>query len=1153
MGYVLLAQAQSSHAQASSPAVAATGPAATSAPAPETPPSADHLSPWYIILNGPQDLDDLWRRMERPDLVLIKGGQLVTKGDRGGPGGNRDGSTAWLVESVTVRGRVAGDFADLTVELAIVVKGAGPVWAPIRLHDQKLTGAREGVVDLSLRMVERQEWQVKLTGGGEHRIQVDLRAPVSVDPARKTLSLAIPEAASTTVELDFSRRESDILIGANEDFGQKVLADGKGTRLTAHLSPRSKLDVSWTNNADSGAENPPLLTAQGGIAIDIDAQQLRTRSSWSIRCVRGTTRSLELRLDDEDEVTELQLDDQATEAGIERVRGAGKLTIRLAERLRPGTEKRLVMRTRRSFAGQVARRISFAGFPLTHAREQSGAIGITQSANLWVGVATSQGLRRIPAGELPTDLRSRPSTSLAFEFLDQPFLLDLGIEVSPPLVRAESRTQFQIDTDRARSETTIELQWVRGRLFEVELGVAAGLQLVSVGPADVVESSHLTNVIAGRDPGGPIPQDRRLGIRLTPPGSGQNKVTLRLVGIQRIPSQGSIKLGLFTADQTTSASASYALVADRSLALALEGDTGRLTQSSDRKFPFQGPSGDWPGAFWRKEMSSPPLFLSDDGNSKYLSIRITRLARSLSLDTVLSAQVMARGVDVLERTTLAVRHGAVSSVEIRVPAVITDRWELLEKERFDREDLGREPDGARRYRLFFDRPVLDRSTLRFRYRIPLVPGLEAQSAREVTIPWISFKEGLTGPVKVGLSLAPEIVLDQAGPGWIRSPDDVRVEPPGEGPAIQFLERESSREARPFTFKALALETVPLPPLVVPRLLIKTVQGVDDASRSTAWFWVETHGLDFPFALPEDARWIGARVDGRVAGQVDYDPAKSQYRLRFPSDLGSRPVLVELEYQGSGQDAGSKWWPPRLLDGGVVLQSLWELSLPWSSAVVGIPRGWSDENQWYWTGYVWKRRPWRNVVSLNEWILGAGVSPSALDDFSGSSLDDSDRYLFSRSGQPAVFSVWIVPRSWLVAVCSGTTLFVGFFVIFTRIRFRTIWVGIAGLGLLAAVLVQPGVTFLAIQSAVFGVVGTLLGLLIEGVIERWKSRLMPPRRRSVTTSPAGVDSSLNRSLSVGSDDPTAIRVRAPSTLDHMPAPIVASPGASEARSSTVERA
>ena len=73
--------------------------------------------------------------------------------------------------------------------------------------------------------------------------------------------------------------------------------------------------------------------------------------------------------------------------------------------------------------------------------------------------------------------------------------------------------------------------------------------------------------------------------------------------------------------------------------------------------------------------------------------------------------------------------------------------------------------------------------------------------------------------------------------------------------------------------------------------------------------------DFPFALPEGARWIGARVDGRLAEQVDYDPSRVSYRLRFPGEVGSRPVLVELEYQLSEQVTRSKWPAPRLLDGG----------------------------------------------------------------------------------------------------------------------------------------------------------------------------------------------------------------------------------------------
>src|SRR5262249_8737175 len=157
-----------------------------------------------------------------------------------------------------------------------------------------------------------------------------------------------------------------------------------------HLAPRSRLDVGWTSEAGVGARNLPLLTAQGEIAIDIDAEQMRTRSSWNIGCVRGIAESLQLRIDDDDEVTELQLADQST-VPTEQARAGGNLTIRLSDPLRPRTERRLVMKTRRFMSGRAPGRIAFSGFPLAHAREQSGAIGITQSPNLWVSATASRG------------------------------------------------------------------------------------------------------------------------------------------------------------------------------------------------------------------------------------------------------------------------------------------------------------------------------------------------------------------------------------------------------------------------------------------------------------------------------------------------------------------------------------------------------------------------------------------------------------------------------------------------------------------------------------------------------------------------------------------------------------------------------------------
>ena len=77
-----------------------------------------------------------------------------------------------MVESVKVSGRVAGESAELLVELTVALKAAGAVWVPIRLDNQRLVAARERALDLDVRQQERGEWQVRLSGAGEHRIRV---------------------------------------------------------------------------------------------------------------------------------------------------------------------------------------------------------------------------------------------------------------------------------------------------------------------------------------------------------------------------------------------------------------------------------------------------------------------------------------------------------------------------------------------------------------------------------------------------------------------------------------------------------------------------------------------------------------------------------------------------------------------------------------------------------------------------------------------------------------------------------------------------------------------------------------------------------------------------------------------------------------------
>ena len=442
--------------------------------------------------------------------------------------------------------------------------------------------------------------------------------------------------------------------------------------------------------------------------------------------------------------------------------------------------------------------------------------------------------------------------------------------------------------------------------------------------------------------------------------------------------------------------------------------------------------------------------------------------------------------------------------------------------------------------------------LRFRYRLPLVPALESATVREVAIPRITIKDGEAEAARALLEVSPEIVVLEFAPGWIRSSDEVRLEPPAEGPYLQFIEGDLREQARSFSFKARALEKVSMPALVAPRLLIMTNRGSDGRGRTTVRYWVEAHGADFPFVLPPGLDWIEARVDGRIVDRVDFDQSRSQYRLRFPQGAVARPALVELDLQDTIANSTGGFRLPELGDGGVVLQALWEVRLPWSMALVGIPRGWCDENRWGWTGLSWKRSPGKQTAGQNEWLLGATASARAIDDFTGTGTDDSDRYLFSRRGKPTDLLVWIVPGSWLIGICSGLTLVIGFLAIFFRLRFRTIWLVSAVVAVLVAVLVEPTVTFLLLQAAALGALLTLVGLLIERSIERSSLSWLRAERGGVAAVRPAAESSLNRSAGVGSDDSTAIRVRVPSTLDHAPAAVVAPEARPEARSSTVRR-
>lgn len=1100
------------------PGAVAPGGQPPSAVAPEPTPAVARPSPLprdVVILDGAADVVDFWKKLAERDYMIIRPGPDA---NRGPPTTGAPRPPSHVVNAVKVRGSVNGDKALLELRIDCATMIAGPVWVPLRLDESGLVSAKEGDRELELRQGPGNQWEARLEGEGEHQIRVELLRPVRSGAERKSLELAIPEAPATSLDLTLPPAAFDVDLGSGETIGQTVEAKGKRVRLSGHIAPRSRLTLGWSEPTASGAREDPLLTALVEMAVDVDAETVATRSSWAIRCERGVARSLQIRLEDDETVARLQLNDQFPASGIEQTEKGNLLTIPLDEPLRPGETRRLVLETRRASTVGGAPLV-FQGYPLTNAGEQSGAIGITHGPDLFLNIVAARGLRRIDPRDLPSALKARPGTTIALQFLEQALRLELALESSPPLYRADSITRLIFDPDTVHNETTLNLERARGVLYEVEIDVAPGLKITSVGPAELIEST--TAPIQEPDQEGGEDAPRPLKIRLSALARDQKSLALRLAGTQSIPSAGEARLGLFAPRGAVSTAATLALYAGR----------GLTVEPVDQSLVETDPRPDDPATLALQEADpsapAPSPRLHTHRNPDFLDVRLERHALSITHDASLAARVSRRLLTVRQETTLRVRHGLVQSLVVRVPDRASNLWDVSGKDPIRREDLGVTAQGIRRFRLIFDRPVADDSTLVFRFRLPLSRSLETSAPAEVSIPWIAVEEGTPGNLSVDLSADPDVRLAVNDPAWTSLDETGAADPHRVVNRLYRLNPEAG--ATSLNASAQLLESVEMPRLVVSRALIQSTLGFDGELRVRTWYALETHPSSLSLSPPENARWLRARVNGVAVDQIDADADGLGHRLDLPTDPRSRPVVVDLEYQVAAQDARASWSPPVLLDGADVLQSYWLARVPWKSAIVGVPGGWSDENQWYWDYYVWKRRPLAALGELVGWVAGPSAAPEVLADVGDVDSSVLHGYLFGRAGAATDLKPWVASRAWIIVVCSGLALLVGLGLFAFPISERRL-LGIGAIvGLSAAILLHPSIIALFLQAAAPGALLVLLGRLVHRAPKR-----DAPAPSGSTLGPT-FESSQRSVFGVGSDDSTAIRRRVPSTMDHRAAP------------------
>ena len=332
--------------------------------------------------------------------------------------------------------------------------------------------------------------------------------------------------------------------------------------------------------------------------------------------------------------------------------------------------------------------------------------------------------------------------------------------------------------------------------------------------------------------------------------------------------------------------------------------------------------------------------------------------------------------------------------------------------------------------------------------------------------------------------------------------------------------------------------LPMPDAIVSRLWIRTVQRPENDLATSARFWVETRDGVLKLALPTGSNLVKARVGGSELADGDIELlASDQYRIKLPGPSSSVPVLVTLDFVVPAALTSPGWPTIRLLGDGVVQQTFWEALVPGSRAGVGTPAGWTDENDWFWTGTLWKRRPSRSPAELSNWLTGGNGRYRLGEILEAGESSSQQTYLFSRVGPPTPLRFAVLSRITLLLLCSGPVLGVGLLILARRPPPRLIAASLLILGFAAGSLIEPDVLILVGQSSVLGFGLWLSALAMSWAIERAGHSSRPTGEGAVILPPSSTGSSMARPSPVTSDESTAIRVRpkapsAVSTADHV---------------------
>lgn len=1071
-------------------------PAGTTPSTPQPgPPTVEEVKPEQIYLrdsDGSLKLMLGWTMAQFEELVRLRDALE-----------QRSRPPAYALEEVNITGKAFDRYAELLIECKVRVLTDTPVRIPLGLGQiilREIPRRADGGQLLIFRSQNDGGYVVFLEGKKDFLEDITLQAwvPVIENGNDRRLVLSVPETPVSQLEIELPAENPTVTLGPGATLVGTETTAAKTTRVkVSGLGPG--FEMAWHGEATPEKEKPPILETVGLVIIRTSGTNVDFDARLTIRTYTTPFDRVRIRLPEGASLLPTSASGYTvTEvAGNSDEGGSGRVVeVSFPKKMVGPVEIRL--NARRPVNSQNW--MNLAGFSVEDAVRQWGYVAVAVTADqtlVWGNLASVRQIDRVPN----TQESIEPAAS--FEYYSQPYTL--FVKVVPRVSILSVSPQYRVDF------STTELLLQGSLSCEVRGGDVSTIELEKSG----WQISEVT--LRGEDVPLVLAESEGSVITIALPQRMSGKFEINFKARQDPPARGEVfRLTFPRVKASRIQPAELILVAAPNIDFRprLEESEGVMTAAVSGSNPAV------PNVFaWR--LASPGAILAAEWDIR---------PREMTVEMETRAQVQGSQAEIEQRLRFQVAYQPWAEpwrlvvpreLDGKVVALLDGRPVEMKKA------VGGPPansppavlpeNSASEYLVTPLTPVLGVAELVLRYSYPFPVG-EAESFRW-RLPLIQPRDGQLLGHRLMVTLPVGWAVDRINPPW-----EARTSTVPAGMKSVPLEFATSAPVGEATIWLKILEIAGTRAAVVEKLLIQT--RMDRNMRQDRCV------MEFRTARPNLLVRLPRAVRGDVA-QIWLDGRAIQARVSGRSEVmipltgtegeiaSAQDTLHHLEIWYELPRFRSDWGRTRLelpqIEDPVFLRWMyWEIVLLPDEHIVWTSSPLTMEYRWSWLGYFWGRVPSLSEEELEKW---AGVNEGWLH-----VSVQANRYLFSSLRTVSVADVWTFRRPWIVAVCSGAVVLLGWgWIYLGRSWKRLVALGVIGF-LVVLGLLRPDAALLVAEASALGIGLAILSWFLYRAVT-------PPQPSRVAISSWGERTSMDTVVCKRSLDDAACTVPSGESTTH----------------------